>query len=254
MSLLIFNNRKKRKIAKLDKQQRMGTSLITVTKPNSVVAEQFRTIRTNIQFSMIDKDLKTIIFTSSGPWEGKSTVAANIAAVFADQGKKVVLIDADMRKPTVYRTFNIQNVTGLSSLISTRDMKVEDVVQYVEDADLDIISSGPVPPNPSELLNSKRMNEIIKELESTYDLVLFDMPPVVSVTDAQIMATKTDGVIFVIRKGIAHTEDVKQAKELLDMVHANILGVVFNGAEKKTDRSYYYYGYGYGYTNEGEIE
>lgn len=237
--------KRKKKIQKMDQQQRQGTSLITVTKPNSVVTEQFRTIRTNIQFSMIDKDLKTIIFTSSGPYEGKSTVAANIAAVFADQGKSVVLIDADMRKPTVSKTFNVQNTVGLSTLISSRHTELKDVVQRVEDADLDIISSGPIPPNPSELLNSNRMNEVIHELENTYDLVLFDMPPVVSVTDAQIMATKTDGVVFVIRRGIAHREDVFQAKELLDMVHANVLGVVFNGAEKKTDRSYSYYGYGY---------
>lgn len=241
----MFKKRKKRKIQQLDQQQKKGTSLITVTRPSSVVAEQFRTIRTNIQFSMIDRDLKTIIFTSSGPYEGKSTVAANIAAVFADQGKKVVLIDADMRKPTVFRTFNAHNNIGLSTLITSRTMGVKDVVQYIDDADLDIISSGPIPPNPSELLNSKRMNEVIKELEETYDLVLFDMPPVVSVTDAQIMATKTDGVVFVVRRNIAHTEDVKQAKELLDMVHANVLGVVFNGAEKRTDRSYSYYGYGY---------
>lgn len=241
----MFKKRKKRKIQQLDQQQKKGTSLITVTRPSSVVAEQFRTIRTNIQFSMIDRDLKTIIFTSSGPYEGKSTVAANIAAVFADQGKKVVLIDADMRKPTVFRTFNAHNNIGLSTLITSRTMGVRDVVQYIDDADLDIISSGPIPPNPSELLNSKRMNEVIKELEETYDLVLFDMPPVVSVTDAQIMATKTDGVVFVVRRNIAHTEDVKQAKELLDMVHANVLGVVFNGAEKRTDRSYSYYGYGY---------
>ena len=241
----MFEKRKKRKVKILDEQQKKGTSLVTITNPNSVLAEQFRTIRTNIQFSMIDRDLKTILFTSSGPYEGKSTVAANIAAVFADQGKRVALIDADMRKPTVFRTFNIQNTKGLSNLITNREIRIADVVQYVEDADLDIITSGPIPPNPSELLNSTRMNEIIKELENIYDLILFDMPPVVSVTDAQIMATKTDGVVFVIRRGIAHTEDVIHAKELLDMVHANVLGVVFNGAEKKTDRSYSYYGYGY---------
>lgn len=241
----MFNNKKKKKIAKLDFQQRKGTTLITVTRPNSVVAEQFKTIRTNIQFSMIDKDLKTIIFTSSGPYEGKSTVASNIAAVFADQGKKVVLVDADMRKPTVFRTFDLNNNVGLSNLISSRHMKVTDVVQHVDDADVDIICSGPVPPNPSELLNSNRMNEIISELEEHYDLILFDMPPVVSVTDAQIMATKTDGVVFVVRRNVAHADDVRHAKELLDMVQANVLGVVFNGSEKKTDRSYSYYGYGY---------
>ncbi|UJF16706.1 CpsD/CapB family tyrosine-protein kinase [Jeotgalibaca sp. MA1X17-3] len=229
----------------MNQQQKQGTSLITITKPNSVIAEQFRTIRTNIQFSMIDKELKTIIFTSSGPYEGKSTVAANIASVFADQGKKVVLIDADMRKPTVFKTFNLQNTMGLSTLISSRSTQVQDVVQHMEEAGLDIITSGPVPPNPSELLNSNRMNDLIKELEEIYDLVLFDMPPVVSVTDAQIMATKTDGVVFVVRRNIAQKEDVKHAKELLDMVHANVLGVVFNGAEKKSDRSYSYYGYGY---------
>lgn len=237
----MFKNKKKQ-IQKLDMQQKRGTTLITVTKPNSVIAEQFRTIRTNIQFSMIDKNLKTIIFTSSGPYEGKSTVAANIASVFSDQGKRVCLIDADMRKPTVFKTFGLQNSIGLSSLITSRELTVRSVAQRVEEVGLDIITSGPIPPNPSELLNSNRMNEVIRELEQEYDLILFDMPPVVSVTDAQVMATKTDGVVFVVRRGIAYTDDVKHAKELLDMVHANVLGVVFNGAEKKTDRSYAYYG------------
>ena len=180
-----------------------------------------------------------------GPYEGKSTVAANIASVFSDQGKKVCLIDADMRKPTVSKTFGLTNSIGLSSLITSRELSVQSVAQTLEEVGLDIITSGPIPPNPSELLNSNRMNEVIKELENEYDLILFDMPPVVSVTDAQIMATKTDGVVFVVRRGIAYTDDVKQAKELLDMVHANVLGVVFNGAEKKNDRSYSYYGYGY---------
>ncbi|WP_106449814.1 CpsD/CapB family tyrosine-protein kinase [Trichococcus alkaliphilus] len=246
----MFDKRNKKKIERLDKEQRKGTSLITVTKPSSIIAEQFRTIRTNIQFSMVDNNLKTILFTSSGPWEGKSTVAANIASVFADQGKKVLLVDADMRKPTVFRTFNLHNNIGLSTLITSREINLKDVVQNVDDVGIDIISSGPIPPNPSELLNSNRMNEIIKLMESEYDLILFDMPPVVTVTDAQIMATKTDGVIFVVRRGVAHTDDVRQAKELLDMVQANVLGVVFNGAEKKSDRSYSYYGYGYNLDGE----
>lgn len=246
----MFDKKKKRKTEKRDQQQKEGTSLITAIKPNSVVAEQFRTIRTNIQFSMIDRDLKTIIFTSSGPWEGKSTIAANIATVFADQGKRIILVDADMRKPTLFRTFNTSNNTGLSTLIASRETTIQDVVQQLDEVGFDLITSGPIPPNPSELLNSNRMNEIIGLLEEQYDLVLFDMPPVVSVTDAQIMATKTDGVVFVVRRGVAHTDDVKHAKELLDMVQANVLGVVFNGAEKKTDRSYSYYGYGYNMDGE----
>lgn len=246
----MFDKKKKRKTEKRDQQQKEGPSLITAIKPNSVVAEQFRTIRTNIQFSMIDRDLKTIIFTSSGPWEGKSTIAANIATVFADQGKRIILVDADMRKPTLFRTFNTSNNTGLSTLIASRETTIQDVVQQLDEVGFDLITSGPIPPNPSELLNSNRMNEIIGLLEEQYDLVLFDMPPVVSVTDAQIMATKTDGVVFVVRRGVAHTDDVKHAKELLDMVQANVLGVVFNGAEKKTDRSYSYYGYGYNMDGE----
>ena len=246
----MFDKKKKRKTEKRDQQQKEGTSLITAIKPNSVVAEQFRTIRTNIQFSMIDRDLKTIILTSSGPWEGKSTIAANIATVFADQGKRIILVDADMRKPTLFRTFNTSNNTGLSTLIASRETTIQDVVQQLDEVGFDLITSGPIPPNPSELLNSNRMNEIIGLLEEQYDLVLFDMPPVVSVTDAQIMATKTDGVVFVVRRGVAHTDDVKHAKELLDMVQANVLGVVFNGAEKKTDRSYSYYGYGYNMDGE----
>ena len=246
----MFDKKKKRKTEKRDQQQKEGTSLITAIKPNSVVAEQFRTIRTNIQFSMIDRDLKTIIFTSSGPWEGKSTIAANIATVFADQGKRIILVDADMRKPTLFRTFNTSNNTGLSTLIASRETTIQDVVQQLDEVGFDLITSGPIPPNPSELLNSNRMNEIIGLLEEQYDLVLFDMPPVVSVTDAQIMATKTDGVVFVVRRGVAHTDDVKHAKEVLDMGQANVLGVVFNGAEKKTDRSYSYYGYGYNMDGE----
>ena len=154
---------------------------------------------------------------------------------FCDQGKRVVLVDADMRKPTVFRTFNhLNNSTGLSTLITSRQTTLEEMSYSVlNDVGVDVISSGPIPPNPSELLNSNRMNEIIKMLEAEYDLVLFDMPPVVSVTDAQIMATKTDGVVFVVRRGIAHTDDVKHAKELLDMVHANVLGLYLMDLKRK---------------------
>jgi capsular exopolysaccharide synthesis family protein len=238
----------RKKIKQLDSQQRKGLSLISKLRPKSVIAEQYRTIRTNIQFSMVDRDVKSIVMTSSGPWEGKSTTSANLASVFTDQGKRVLLVDADLRKPTVQRTFGLSNVEGLTTLLSETDRKIDEVIQHVTGTELHALTSGPIPPNPSELLNSNRMNGLMKRFEEMYDIIIYDMPPVTSVTDAQIMAAKSDGVVFVIRHGVAKKDSVLNAKELLEMVNANILGVVFNGVEKKTDYSYY----GYGYTNEGE--
>ena len=130
------------------------------------------------------------------------------------------------------------------------DKKIDEVIQHVPGTELHALTSGPIPPNPSELLNSNRMNGLMKRFEEMYDIIIYDMPPVTSVTDAQIMAAKSDGVVLVIRHGVAQKDSVLNAKELLEMVNANILGVVFNGVEKKTDYSYY----GYGYTNEGEAK
>lgn len=238
----------RKRIMKLDSQQRKGLSLISKLRPKSFVAEQYRTIRTNIQFSMIDRDVKSIVMTSSGPWEGKSTTAANLASVFTDQGKRVLLVDADLRKPSVQRTFGLSNVEGLTTLLSTPDQELSEVIQQVTGTDIHVLTSGPIPPNPSELLNSNRMNLLMKRLEEIYDIIIYDMPPVTSVTDAQIMAAKSDGVVFVIRHSVSQKSAILNAKELLEMVNANILGVVFNGVVKKTDQFYY----GYGYIGEGE--
>lgn len=239
---------KKRKEVTILKEQLKGAGLPVVVAPSSIVAEQFRTIRTNIEYSMVDGDLKTIIITSSTPFEGKSMISANIAAVFASQGKKVLFVDADMRKPTVHRTFGISNKKGLTTWLLNKEKNLEDCLVYIEEAQLNVLTSGPKPPNPAELLNSNKMSQLIKEVREKFDLVIFDLPPLVGITDAQIMATKTDGVIFVTRKDVADRKYVKKAIELLDNVGANIIGVVFNGVE--AEKTGYYSSYYKGYYND----
>lgn len=146
----MFNKKKKQ----LDTNER--PSLVTLTRPSSVIAEQFRTIRTNIQFSMVDKNLKTLVITSAGPGAGKSTISANLAVTFAMQGKKVLIVDADMRKPTVHKTFNLPNHDGLTTLLTERDIEIKDIAHRVDTEGLYVITSGAIPPNPSELLASNR--------------------------------------------------------------------------------------------------
>lgn len=228
--------------------ERRGTqthpvSLITLVDPSSPISEQYRTIRTNIQFaSSADNLIKTLVVTSSGPGEGKSTSAANLAVVFAKSGQRVLLVDANMRKPTVYKTFNLSNGSGLSTLLSA-NRAIGEVVQPTSVENLSILTSGPKPPNPSELLGSARMDQVLSELKSAYDVVILDMPPVVAVTDAQILASKADGTLMVIRESVSRKESLVKAKDLLEMVGARVLGVIYNGAQHTKDSGYYYYYY-----------
>jgi len=219
-----------------------AVSLITLADSRSPISEQYRTIRTNIQFSMIDKEFKTLVVTSSGPGEGKSTTAANLAVVFADSGSRVLLVDADMRKPAVAKTFALSNHQGFSTLLTDRDTHVTQLAQPSGVANLSILTSGPKPPNPSEMIGSIRMGQVMEQLRENYDMIIFDMPPVVAVTDAQIMSSIVDGTMLVVREGVSDKRALTKAQQLLDMVNANLLGVVYNGATKATDQGYYYYG------------
>ncbi|MGN7938762.1 CpsD/CapB family tyrosine-protein kinase [Virgibacillus sp. 6R] len=212
-----------------------------MTNPKSPIAEQFRTIRTNIQFSSIDEELQTIIVTSSGPGEGKSTTTANLAVVFAQQGKRVLLIDADLRKPTVHYTFRTENHVGLSNVL-TRQSTLEEAVSLTSQDKLWVLSSGPIPPNPSEILGSKGMHTLIEQAKNDYDVIVIDTPPVLAVTDAQVLANQADGVVLVVSSGKTERESAKKAKELLDSAKAKILGVVLNN--KKAEETHYYYYYG----------
>lgn len=217
-----------------------AVSLITIADKSSPIAEQYRTIRTNIQFASADRKIQTIVVTSSGPSEGKSTTAANIAVVFANSGQRVLLVDADMRKPTVHKTFGLTNEVGLSKVLSSNNSVLEMSRPSTVD-NLSILTSGPKPPNPSELLGSTRMNQVIEEARHLYDVIIFDMPPVVTVTDAQIMASKADGTLLVVRENVTRKDALTKAKDLLEMVQAKVLGVVYNGAQNLKDQSYYYY-------------
>lgn len=215
--------------------------LVVLNKPSSVVSEQFRTLRTNIQFSMIDELLRTLVVTSAGPVSGKSIIASNLAAVFASEEKKVLLVDTDLRKPTVHKTFKVRNNHGLTGLITDREKQLSDAIYRTYAEGLYILTSGAIPPNPAEMLASKRMNELKEEMINYFDLVIFDTPPLLAVTDAQVMASKVDGTLFVIPKGQVDKDQVKKSAKLLENVNANVLGAVLNRVEKSEDNYYYYY-------------
>jgi len=216
-------------------------TLITVSDSKSPISEQFRTIRTNIQFSTVDQEVRTLMVTSSGPGEGKSTTTANLAVVFAQQGKKVLLVDADMRKPTVHYTFNQINTYGLTSVL-TRQMSLEQAVRESDDENLAILTSGPIPPNPAELLSSRAMEHFFTSALELFDIVVFDTPPLLAVTDAQILANKCEGTILVVSSGKTEKEQLLKAKNLLDTAQSKLLGVVLNNKKVKNSNQYYYYG------------
>nr|WP_157406178.1 CpsD/CapB family tyrosine-protein kinase [Neobacillus drentensis] len=212
--------------------------LIAFNKPNSPITEQYRLIRNNLNFASVDKEIKTITVTSPEPSDGKTTTSANLAIVLAQQGKTVVLVDADLRKPSVHYAFNVSNIDGLTSVL-TKDISLVEAIFKTNIPNLDILTSGRIPPNPSELLDSKTMENIMEELKELYDFIIFDTPPILLVTDSQIMANKCDGVVLVVASGKTKKDQGMKAKELLQKANSQVLGVVVNGVRAKGE----YYGY-----------
>lgn len=223
----------------VNKQRR---SLITLMAPKSPISEQYRTIRTNIQFSTVDEAIRSIVVTSAAPGEGKTTTVSNLAVVFAQQGKKVLLIDADLRKPTTHYTFQIMNTKGLTNVL-TKQIHFHEAVQETVMENLNILTSGPIPPNPSELLASNAMKQLLKEAYKLYDLVLFDSPPILAVTDAQVLANLSDGSIMVTSSGFTDKDVAVKAKELLEDAKSKLLGAILNNKQVNEKSYYYYYSY-----------
>ena len=225
-----------------------GMNLVTQNDPKNPAAEAYRVLRTSIQFAQTGKELKTIALTSCTPNEGKSTTVANLAVVLTQAGKSVLLIDCDMRNPTVHKNFKLSNKVGLSSCISM-GTALEDAVQATGITNLEALTSGVIPPNPSELLGSERMQQILERAREEYDYVLIDTPPVLPVTDALVLSRIVDGVVLVLDSGEVKVEMARDVKNQLVHAGANILGVVLN--KVRSEHHGYGYGYYYYYGHEG---
>ena len=228
--------------------------LATILYPRSRDAESYRTLRTNVEFAAVDAPVRTLLVTSAVPSEGKTTTAANLAVVFAQAGRRTLLLDADFRRPGAHRIFNLANGRGLSDLIRSDDASIADVAQATEQENLLVITTGPLPPNPAELLGSKRMLVVLERLIAASDLVIVDSPPLQAVTDAAILSSITDGTLFVIYAGRTRRGAVQGAREALAKAGARTLGVALNRlSEGRGGGSYYYDYYGsYGKGADGK--
>ncbi len=207
----------------------------------SLVAESFRTLRSNLQFSEFGKNIKLIVITSTSPNEGKSEVSINLAASLAQQGKKVIIIDADMRKPTQHKLTELNNTEGLSTFL-LKKTGVDSINHLtINDVNLDVLTSGPVPPNPAEMLASVSMEQTLKAFGDFYDYVIIDTPPLLATTDAQILASIADATLLVVDIKKTKRRQVIESRRRLDNVGAKLLGLVMNKINSHKDSYYYYY-------------
>lgn len=229
-----------------------GDRLVVANEPLSTISEAFRVMRTNIQFAFVDRRLRSFSVTSAGPSEGKSVVLANLATSIAQSGAKVVVIDSDLRRPTTHKIFGVSNEDGLSNLILHPEHQAADYLKETTVENLWLLTTGPLPPNPAELLGSQRMGDIIEELQAFADLVVFDTPPALVVTDAVVVSTRVDGVVVVVDAGHTRRGLIKRVIDELHRVRANVLGFALNRV--KIHSGGYYYQYYYYYNEEGKRE
>lgn len=206
--------------------------LITLTNPRSPATEAYRTLRTNLTFAALDKPIETLVVTSAAPGEGKSTVLANLAVTMAQGERRTILVDADLRRPGLHEIFGIVNDRGLTTMIVEEAALDDPPLIDVGVDNLWLVPSGPIPPNPADILGSRKMEGVIAALKARADVVLFDAPPIIAVTDAAVLGTKVDGVLLVVCAGRTRREHAQRARELLERVHVRIVGAVLNDAPR----------------------
>jgi capsular exopolysaccharide synthesis family protein len=224
--------------------------LVVHEQPKSAVAECCRSVRTNLLFMSPDKPLRSILITSAGPQDGKTTAAVSLAIAMAENGKRVLLVDSDMRRPRVHKVFNVGNGVGLSSLILGQG-KLDDAIKSTEVPNLSVMTCGPVPPNPAELLHTEAFASLLKRLDEKHDVLIIDSPPVGAVSDAVVLSTQVDGTVFVLKAGNTSRDMARRSLRALLDVKARIFGAVLNDLDLE-DRRYggYYYYERYGYYGE----
>lgn len=225
--------------------------LVTRAEPKSALIEAFQTIHANLNFASVDHAVNSLVITSAGPGEGKTFVVANLALTMARQGKQVIVVDADLRRPTLHKRFGIDNAEGLTTVLAS-DRSIEEVLAATETEGLRLLLSGPIPPNPVELLASDKMTELCQALANRADLVLYDTPPIVIVSDAPTLASQSDGVLLVIEQGGVSKRLVTEAQDILAHAHARTIGVVLNKVTRQAGHYYYSYYYSYYYQSKEE--
>ncbi|GAC1355900.1 MAG: hypothetical protein NVSMB42_14470 [Herpetosiphon sp.] len=237
-------------IAEIRKGNKAGP--VVDIEPRSPIAEAFRALRTNIEFSSVDKPLRTLLVTSPSPNEGKSTLVANLAAVIGQSDRRVIIVDADLRRPTAHRQFGLTNRVGLSELFVQPDLPFDETVRKTTIKNVSVITSGTIPPNPAELLGSQKMLDLLETAVGMADIVLIDTPPVNAVTDPAVLSSHVDGVMVVVRAGETKIRACKQAVEQLRRAGARVIGIVVNDVPLgRSGYGYAYQGYYYYYTAYG---
>ncbi len=212
--------------------------LITLTDPRSPVSEAYRTLRTNLSFYSLDNPLRSLVVTSPAPNEGKSTTIANLAVTIAQSGRRTILVDCDLRRPSLHDLFGLKAEPGFTDLVLADNMELP--LQPTGVDNLWLLASGAKPPNPADLLGAKKVDQIIAQLQEEADMVLFDAPPVMAVTDAAVLGAKVDGVLLVIQAGKTKRDHAERAKETLEKAKVRIVGAALTNAPKDSAISGYY--------------